>query len=86
MPYNVKLPNGTIIKNVPDDMPDYEVRARILLEYPELRTEDDPPPPDAQPVPTISADDAIDSGLVGESGSLDLNRGAVTPEPAAVVR
>ena len=85
MPYSVKLPNGTIIKNVPDDMPDHEVRARILLEYPELRTEDDPAPPDAQSVPTFSAEDAIDSGLVDESGSLDLNRVASTPEPAAVV-
>ena len=85
MPYNIRLPDGTIIQNVPDDMPRSEVRERILLKHPELRTEDDPAPPDAQSVPTFSAEDAINSGLVDESGSLDLNRGAVTPEPAAVV-
>ena len=54
MPYNIRLPDGTIIQNVPDDMPRSEVRERILLKHPELRTEDDPAPPDAQSVPTFS--------------------------------
>ena len=104
MPYSVELPNGIVIEGVPDDMPDHEVRARILLEYPELRTEDDPAPPDTQgvglradelapttatvdtEVPTFSAEDAIDSGLVDESGSLELdNFVETTPEPTAVV-
>ena len=36
MPYEVELPDGTIIEGIPDDMPQAEVRKKILSAYPDL--------------------------------------------------
>ena len=36
MPYEVELPNGTIVEGIPDDMPRDEVRKKILSAYPDL--------------------------------------------------
>ena len=36
MPYEVELPNGTIVEGIPDDMPRDEVRKRIIAAYPDL--------------------------------------------------
>jgi len=37
MPYNVQLPNGITIENIPDDVSQEEARKRILDQYPELQ-------------------------------------------------
>jgi hypothetical protein len=36
MPYDLELPNGVILKDIPDKIPDSEIRRRVLKEYPEL--------------------------------------------------
>ena len=36
MPYEVELPNGTIVEDIPDDMPKDEVKRRIYAAYPEF--------------------------------------------------
>jgi hypothetical protein len=36
MPYEVEVPNGTIIEGIPDDMPRDEVRKKIIAAYPDL--------------------------------------------------
>ena len=41
MPYSVSLPDGTIISDIPDDMPQAEARRRILLSYPQFATKPD---------------------------------------------
>ena len=74
-----------LYKNYYSDMPKEEFLNKMGVGVGLREDELMPILDDAQPVPTFSAKDAIDSGLVDESGSLDLNRGAVTPEPAAVV-
>lgn len=53
MPYAVRLPDGTIIQNIPDDMPQSEVRKRILKNYPQFATEEDKAPSPA-PAPVVT--------------------------------
>ena len=36
MPYDLELPNGVLLKDIPDKIPDSEIRRRVLKEYPEL--------------------------------------------------
>ena len=36
MPYDLELPNGVLLKDIPDNIPDSEIRKRVLKEYPEL--------------------------------------------------
>ena len=43
MPYSVRMPDGTIIKNIPDSVPPYEARKRILQNYPQLVAEEKKP-------------------------------------------
>lgn len=53
MPYEVELPDGTIIQGIPDDMPRSEVRKRILKAYPQFATEEDKVPSPA-PAPVVT--------------------------------
>lgn len=39
MPYNLVLPNGDILRDIPDDVPKEEVKARVLKKYPDLQEE-----------------------------------------------
>lgn len=36
MAYNLRLPNGVLLKDIPDDVPDEEVRRKVLEEFPDL--------------------------------------------------
>ena len=36
MAYDLELPNGVLLKDIPDNIPDSEIRKRVLKEYPEL--------------------------------------------------
>ena len=61
MPYEVELPNGTIIQGIPDDMPQSEVRKRILKAYPQFATEEDkvPSPAPAPVTPTAEKPEGL---------------------------
>ena len=97
MPYNIELPDGTVIQDMPDDMPRSEVRERILSKYPELRTEQDvglredelmPTPSDASPVETLSVDEVEgmdESGALGAEPPIESvapPKSKPEPEPA----
>ena len=61
MPYEVELPDGTIVQGIPDDMPQSEVRKRILKNYPQFATEDDeaPLPAPAPVTPTAEKPEGL---------------------------
>jgi muconolactone delta-isomerase len=36
MPYNLRLPNGVVLKDIPDDVSDDDVRKKVLEEFPDI--------------------------------------------------
>jgi hypothetical protein len=40
MPYNVQLPDGRIIENIPDDVSREAAKSKILKAFPELGADD----------------------------------------------
>ena len=95
MPYEVELPNGTIVEGIPDDMPRDEVRKKILSAYPDLENYK----PQAAPAPDEgrgfirSITDPL-AGFVKGVGDVaqipgkfqDLVLGSVSPEALAAVK
>ena len=63
MPYEVELPNGTIVEGIPDDMPRDEVRKRIIAAYPDLA-------PKQKERTWVEAGTDIGASLLGGVGSL----------------
>ena len=55
MPYSIRMPNGAIVENIPDDVPKEEAARRIAASQPELLTpisaETQQPMPTAEPKP-----------------------------------
>lgn len=55
MPYSIRMPNGAVIENIPDDLPKEEAARRIAASRPELLTpapvEAQPPAPTGEPKP-----------------------------------
>ena len=95
MPYEVELPNGTIVEGIPDDMPRDEVRKKLISAYPDLESYK----PQATPAPDEgrgfirSITDPIVGAIkgVGDVAQLpgkfqDLVLGSISPEALAAVK
>ena len=71
MPYNVRLPNGRIVENIPDDLSQDVVKQRIFSAFPELA-----PKPETGFLANVKAGT---QGLLGDFGAI----GAVANVPGA---
>jgi hypothetical protein len=70
MPYSVSLPDGTIISDIPDDMPQAEARRQILLSYPQFA-----PKPDESKSGFVPALQAGFKGLKSDAAALAAKTG-----------
>ena len=39
MPYSIRLPDGTLVENIPDDLNPSEAKKRIIAAYPQFAPE-----------------------------------------------
>jgi hypothetical protein len=69
MPYNIQLPDGTIIEGIPDDVSKEEARQRIIMAFPQLAT------PESGFIPAVKAGTSglkeAGYALLGRTGLMD---------------